>query len=553
VPARERAVWTLGRVVGDWITRHCVIPDGEHEGEPFELTAEMQAFLDGFYEVDARNGRFVYTRGGQLIRPQKWGKGPFSAALICAEAAGPVLPVCRGGKLIDARPWKTPWIQVTAVSEDQTGNVFRALLPMIELGPLSESLIVDTGLTRINLPGGGYIEPVTASARSRLGQRITFAVQDETHSWHQSNGGWSLADNQRRNLAGMKGRWLETTNAFDPVEQSVAQRTFEAQDQRVYKDDREPPPGSVRNKRERRKVLKHVYGDSWWVDLDRIDAEVEALLEHDPAQAERFFMNRKLASEGAAFDAQVFKALAVSSSIEDDAGERRPRVAKHSVITIGVDGARHDDALAIIATDVKTGHQWPLEIIERPPDADAEYEHDLARADGAMIEAFERFNVWRVYIDDQWIDHLVEMWMNRYGAKRVVVWPTYRPRNIAWAIREYQQAIAAGDLSHDGSETFIRHIANARRRVLNVRDDKERFMHTLSKDSVRSPRKIDAAMAAILSWKARSDALEHGIVALDDPRLDPEPEARTYAPNEAPPAEWFETSYEDAGPMGPMA
>jgi hypothetical protein len=63
----------------------------------------------------------------------------------------------------------------------------------------------------------------------------------------------------------------------------------------------------IRNKRERRKVMQAVYGDSLterggWVDLDRIDAEVEALLEHDPAQAERFFLNRKLASEGAAFD-----------------------------------------------------------------------------------------------------------------------------------------------------------------------------------------------------------------------------------------------------------
>ena len=98
---------------------------------------------------------------------------------------------------------------------------------MIELGNLAAD-IPDTGLTRINLPGGGLIEPVTASARSRLGQRITFAVQDETHSWLKSNGGRALADNQRRNLAGMKGRSIETTNAWDPAEQSVAQETWES-------------------------------------------------------------------------------------------------------------------------------------------------------------------------------------------------------------------------------------------------------------------------------------------------------------------------------------
>jgi hypothetical protein len=157
---------------------------------------------------------------------------------------------------------------------------------------------------------------------------------------------------------------------------------------------------------------------------------------------------------------------------------------------IGVDGARFEDALAIVATDVKTGFQWPLEIIERPEDAPDDYEHDLARADGAMREAFERFVVWRVYIDPQRIEHLVEQWANRWGAKRVVEWLTYRPRAIAWAIREFEQAIGAGSVSHDGNPLFERHVANARKRELTVRDDKERFMHTLSKDASRSPGRL---------------------------------------------------------------
>ena len=91
-----------------------------------------------------------------------------------------MLPVFdKSGDLVDGRPWDTPWIQVTAISEDQTANVFRALLPMIQLSDSLNMEIADTGLTKVNLPGGGLIEPVTASARSRLGQRITFVVQDE--------------------------------------------------------------------------------------------------------------------------------------------------------------------------------------------------------------------------------------------------------------------------------------------------------------------------------------------------------------------------------------
>jgi hypothetical protein len=99
------------------------------------------------------------------------------------------------------RPWPAPHIQITACSEDQSDNVWRALQPMIELGPLAE-VFPDTGLTRINLPSGGLIEPVTASAVSRLGQRIHLSVQDQTESWLVSNGGHKLRDSQRRGLAG---------------------------------------------------------------------------------------------------------------------------------------------------------------------------------------------------------------------------------------------------------------------------------------------------------------------------------------------------------------
>jgi hypothetical protein len=142
-----------------------------------------------------------------LVRSQKWGKGPFSAARICAQAAGPVLFAGwdANGEPV-GMPWATPHIQVAAIAEDQTDNIWRALKPMIELGPLA-SVIPDTGLERINLPGGGLIEPVTSKALTRLGARITYVELDEPHLMTRRNGGDKLADTMRRNVAGMGGRW----------------------------------------------------------------------------------------------------------------------------------------------------------------------------------------------------------------------------------------------------------------------------------------------------------------------------------------------------------
>jgi hypothetical protein len=503
---------TLGYAVAELIQERCVIPDGDHVGEPYLLTNEMLRFLLFHYRLDPETGRFAYSRGSQLVRPQKWGKAPFTAAIVCAETdpEGPVLFAgwdAKGEPV--GRPWATPWVQVTASSEDQTDNVWRALVPMIELGPLA-AVLVDTGETRINLPGGGRIEPVTSSAQSRLGQRITLAVQDQTEGWTVRNGGRALADTQRRNLAGIGGRFLESTNAWDPTEESVAQATAEGGEPGIFHDDVDAGAGSIRNKRERRRMLRRVYGDSWWIDLDRIDDEVVSLLERDPAQAERYFLNRKRAAADHAFDVDRFAEL-----------ELEREVAGGSVVVVGVDGARFADALAVVATEVESGYQWPLGIWERPPNADDDYEHALDEVDQALEDAVDRFDVWRVYVDPQWIDKLVDLWRGRYGS-RVFAWHTSRVRPTAWAVRSYAQAINAGDVSHSGDAHFVRHVANARRRTVAVFDDDHRALYVLAKDRPDSPRKIDAAMAAVLSWEARGDAIAAGadqVVEAEPPTL----------------------------------
>jgi phage terminase large subunit-like protein len=265
----------------------------------------------------------------------------------------------------------------------------------------------------------------------------------------------------------------------------------------------------VLNKRERRKMFAKVYRDSKrWVDFDRIDGECIALIDQgDAPQAERYFLNRKRASEGAAFDADRWAELADATVVVPD----------RELITVGVDGARFDDALGMVATHVGSGHQWPLGIWERPPDADDDYEHPADAVDGALLEAFERWSVWRVYVDPQMIEHLSDRWQGRWNhatdrkRQRVVEWFTNRPRAVGLMLRAYRTAQSAGDLSHDGDSVMARHIANARKQLLNVKDDEGRPLWTITKDRRGSPRKIDGAMAGGLSWEARGDAIAAGV------------------------------------------
>jgi hypothetical protein len=561
-------------VAGYWVERHCVIPDGFRRGDPFDLVMWQALALLNFYRLrlDARSGQLAtafHFRRSQLVGPQKCGKAPYTAAHVCLEGVGPALFAgwavggerwdcrehgCGCGWVYEYQPgeamgqaWPTSLIQITAFSEKQTDNIYSALRPMINEGPLAE-LIPKTGEELIRLPGGGRIDVVTSEARSRLGARVTFVPQDETGIWTESAKMVEVAKTQRRGLAGMGGRAEETTNAWDPNQNSVAQQTADAAGKRgdIYRWHPQAPKGlSYRNKAERRKIHDHVYEGCAWIDLDGIEGEAAELILTDPGNAERFFGNRPVAGAGVAFDLDVVKSRKASTV-----------VSPKSIIVVGVDGALLDDALALVATDVKTGFTWPLAIIERPGNAGDDYKHDQSIADGALTEAMETYVVWRVYIDDQWIDSLVEKWKNRYGDKRIIVWRTNRPRNMAWAVRELEQAIGDGTWSYNGDGVLTTHFGNAQKAPVNVLDDKERPMHILSKDSTDSPRKKDGADAAVLSWKARSDALELGVVRLDGRPAEPaEPVAArgVWRPgDDVPSAEEWRQPGGDALPLGFM-
>ncbi|MFB7671668.1 hypothetical protein ACFC26_09645 [Kitasatospora purpeofusca] len=498
---------SLGWLVGEWIEEYCVIPDGDRVGEPYLLTDEMWQFLAWHYRLrpDATEERWASAwayRRSQLVRPQKWGKGPLTCALVCAEAVGPVRFAGwdAAGEPI-GRPWETPWIQIAATSEDQTDNVYRALVPMIDEGPLAD-WITDTGETRINVPGGGRIEPVTSSGRARLGQRITFAVQDETHSWLDANGGWKLAETQRRNLSGTGGRAVETTNAWDPSEQSVAQRTAEARVTDVYRDHRIPPPASLANKRERHRALRVAYGGSavgsgGWVDLDRIDGELIEIAEKDPAQAERFYLNRIVAGTAGYLDPHLWGARA----------DRREPPPKGTRIVLGFDGSDVDDWTGLRAETLDGWQFTPVFGPDRLPTIwdPAEHGGQVPRleVDAAVDELMRHYDVIRLYADPPYWETEVDTWADRYG-DRVVRWYTQRTVQMHAAAERLLTDVVKKDseFRHDGCPTAGVHIANARKAARPA----DRYV--LKKAS--PTQKIDLCVVSILAHEARCDAVAAG-------------------------------------------
>jgi hypothetical protein len=508
-------------VLVDWIERHCVIPDGRTKGAPFVMYDWQLWCTVNHYRVrpDAEAGQLstaFHNRRSQVVAPQKTGKGPWSATVISGEALGPATFLGWAGPddgyaCADhgcgcgweyayqpgepmGEPWATPLIQLLATSQDQMDNVYRPLQAIARYGPLSALMTV--GEEFIRLPNDGRIDVVTSSARARLGNPITFALQDETGLYTKSNGMVAVAQTQRRGLAGMGGRALETTNAWNPAENGTAQQTAASRRPDIFRFHRLPPAHlSYRNKAERARIHRIVYAGSTHVDLDAIEAEAAELLETDPAQAERFFGNRIVAGHGTWLEDGLWERTEFAALVPEGAH-----------VCLGFDGSDSDDWSAIRA-ETLDGHRFtPRYGPDRRPTVwnPAEWGGQIPRSEvhAAVDELFRRYTVGRMYCDPREWQSEIGDWALKHGDKVVVEWATYRPVQMHAALVRSVTDLSSGRSTHDGCSFAAEHVGNARK----LARPGDRYI--LGKPEQHQ--KIDAAMADVLAHEAAADAREAG-------------------------------------------
>jgi len=297
---------SLGWVLLDWYADF--LPSPRDPAEPLIFTDDQARTIIEWYRLDER-GRRVYRRGYSR-RSKGYGKSPVEASKSIGELAGPVRfdGWDASGQPV-GRPWGTandprPWVQVAAISEDQTDNTWSVVHYLLTEndGKAADALGIDAGLTRCFLRGmpGAKLEPVTSAAGSREGQPVTYGVIDESHLMVPTNGGVKLAETIRRNVGKMGGSSYETTNSYLIGKGSVAEQSHRAVKNGspgIYADEVEAPtevdgvpvdenaPDDVLEA-----ALDVAYGASWWVDRKRLVAEIR-----DPAtkwdDACRFFLN----------------------------------------------------------------------------------------------------------------------------------------------------------------------------------------------------------------------------------------------------------------------
>lgn len=518
---------------------------GDVVGMPVKHGLEYTGFIVDCYALGP-DGRRNYD-SAFLSRPKGCDKSGLGSRFCLFEFLGPCrfLGWAEGGEVYEdpyglgftytyaagepmGRPVTTPYIRVMATEEEQTGNVYDSIHYNLNEGPLAYAMARadDAGLSRILHPDGGEITPSTASSASKDGGKETFVNYDETHLYNRPELR-QMYKTVNRNLVKrrkMSESWaLETSTMFAEGEESVAGETYKlaelisegkARIERTLLDHRfgEISEDDIADESKLRPALVDAYGDAIeWIDLD---SKVNEFYDprNDVNDSIRYSLNDKAGTATQWIMGYEW------SGVGPKPGEDL-QVKPKDMITLGFDGSRKrmrgvTDATALVGCRVSDGFMFEIEVWEQPKGAlGKNWKVPVEEVRARVKETFERYKVVGFYGDPAKWETYVAEWEATYGSQMIAKasasnpiewWMTGgRNRQTVKALEAFKDAVIDGDLRHDGSSTLTRHVLAAR--MIATRSGVQ-----IAKDHPSSDRKIDAAVAAVLAWQARLDAVSKG-------------------------------------------
>lgn len=174
-----------------------------------------------------------------------------------------------------------------------------------------------------------------------------------------------------------------------------------------------------------------------------------------------------------------------------DLADARRVVEDNAKVVLAFDGSASGDSTALIGCTVGPDpHLWVVGLWENP--GDPRWRVPRAEVDATVDMAFDTFDVVELAADPWGWRTEIEAWAARHGEKKVLEWNTAHALRMGPATdRMYADAVDS-KFTHDGDSRLAAHIAHCVAKATNNGD-------LVSKDKRNSPRKIDAAVAAIVA------------------------------------------------------
>jgi phage terminase large subunit-like protein len=404
----------------------------------------------------------------------------------------------------------SPEILLCAASDKQAGRLFDAVVSFVRREPrLLSQLVIREWIGEVaRVDGRGKLLRMSSSPERLHGYNPSLVVCDEVAQWNTPSlrRAWAALTTAGGARRLTQTFTISTAGQAHEREDGILGRLIDG-NERVGEVESETALSVSRNHAARTLVFNYSAPTT-----DRND--VDAITLANPASwIDRDYLSRQAANPELTDSDFLQYHGCVWSVAEDvwlaprdwDLCEHPDNIAHGDQICLGFDGSRFMDATALVACRLSDGFLTVLDTWERPEGpAGRGWEIPGSEVEASIEDAFERYRVIRMYADPPYWQSEISAWAHRYGESVVLAWATNRMRQMSAAVERFRTDAIAGKLMHDGGSILRRHVWSAHMR-------KVRTGFWIEKASNNSPDKIDAAVAAVLAYEARNDAIDAGL------------------------------------------
>lgn len=436
-----------------FIESYLVVPKGANAGELVQLAGFQKDIIRGAFADGIRQGLVSIARANA--------KTTLGAMISVAVLF-----------LIE----DSPEILVVASDQRQSTITLRLARRMVELAP---ELLARTHVYKDRLvtpQNDGLLLPLPADPAALHGWDPTLLIVDELHVVSPDT--WEACTS----VAGKRPRSLTlaiSTPAASPdsVMWKLVEHGRSGTDPAFFFKEFAAPEGCALDDREARRVANPAMTcERPFLFEDGLEAAMRTL-------REPVFRQLRLGQWVTGVDAWMpFGAW--DACVTNRVTQPRERVV------LAFDGSASGDSTALVGCTLD-GHLWVEGLWENPGDPRWRVpREDVTRA---VDVAFTKYDVVELACDPWGWRSEIEDWAKRHGEKRVLEWNTAHAARMAPATDRLYQATVTQQVTHDGDARMAAHIAHCVAKPTPQGD-------LVSKDKRGSPRKIDAAVAAIVAY-----------------------------------------------------